>query len=649
MTDNKDVKDTTKTLFGEHQPIVYKIDENPSLDILNSSFDVLLSNNIAYPEMSLGFHHFLHRAKDKMEITENFANRKKVYLVTSLFEKSIDKKEKTEEGQTYISIDMGLKELIKNIKPDSPEILSRAFLKLWEMIVYFDLIPNSDNFTSAHLAEGPGSFIQATILFRDMLAKLKKIKTASNDKYYAVTLHSDNEHLLMEKEFINYYEKEKPKRLHILNTVNKKELKIQKGGQRYGETTNGDITNLHTINLFGGSLKGGDGYSEEADLITADGGFDWKKENLQEQEAYRLIFGQMLTALKTQKSGGHFVLKIFETYTKNTIKFLELLRLFYSEVYICKPFTSRISNSEKYIVCKKFNKKAFTIPIAKKLEEMVTVMNKNEQFNVIEIFSDFKLDKRVIELYKNINIELSLKQYVGINNIIQFIHLDNYNGNEYNKYLDKQIEASRFWINTFLDYGKFATIEQWIESYKHKFDKIKPTTQEVIVKQEQKELSRFFGSEKITKTKGKTIKKKVDKKATVSKLKKKSSSKTGQKGGGDDSDIEDVVDSDPTDRIVSNILSNSENNSVQSDLSSTDSNKEYMAKLKNEIDFNSDIEELNEPELEKDERQVMDIIEDKLYEVEEIRMSRNKSKTVTNKKITSKSKSRPKDKIKIKK
>ena len=349
MTTDKDTKDsqlTSKVLFGVYHPIVYKIDEEPSSEILNSSFDVLLSNNIAYPEMSLGFHHFLHKAKNKMEITDNFANRKKVYLVTSLFEKSIDKKEKTEEGEPYISIDMGLKKLIANIKPDSPEILSRAFLKLWEMIVYFDLIPNSDNFTSAHLAEGPGSFIQATILFRDMLAKLKKIKTSSNDKYYAVTLHSDNEHLLMEKEFINYYENENPKRLHILDTVNKKELKIQKGGRRYGTMTDGDITNLHTINLFGGSHKEGDGYSEEADLITADGGFDWKKENLQEQEAYRLIFGQMLTALKTQKSGGHFVLKIFETYTKNTIKILELLRLFYTEVYICNPFTSRISNSE---------------------------------------------------------------------------------------------------------------------------------------------------------------------------------------------------------------------------------------------------------------------------------------------------------------
>lgn len=620
MTTNKDTKTQDidiNSMFKLYHPIVYKIDVEPSTKILNSSFDVLLSNNIAYPQLSLGFFHFLHVTKNKMELTLNFANRKKVYLVTSLFELTSDKKEELDSGLPYISIDMGLKSLIKSFEPNSPGILSRAFLKLWEMIIYFDLIPNSESFVSAHLAEGPGSFIQATILFRDLLEKLKKIKTSKNDKYYAVTLHSDNEHLLMEKEFINYYNKEKPKRLHILETVNKKEIKTQKGGSRTGKITDGDITNLHTINLFGGSQRGGDGFSEEADLITADGGFDWKNENLQEQEAYRLIYGQILTALKTQKSGGHFVLKIFETYTENTIKLLELLRLFYTELYICKPFTSRISNSEKYIVCKKFNKKSFTQPIAKKMEEMVSVMNKNNQFNVVEMFSDFKLDKKVFDLYKNINIELSLKQYEGINKIIQFIKLDNHNGNEYNLYLNKQIEAARFWVNTFLNPNKFNQIEKWVNDYKQKFNIVKPTTEQVIIKQEQKELSRIFPIEQTKLSRGKNTKN-TSKTTKTTKTKKTK----GQKGGGE-SDIEVITEIDPTDEIVSELLS--------SDASSVDSNKEYMTKLKNEIDLNSDIEE---PKLTKNDRLIADVIEENIYEVDEkIRLSRSKKKTTTKKSI----------------
>jgi 23S rRNA U2552 (ribose-2'-O)-methylase RlmE/FtsJ len=621
----KDNKNNLKSLFENYQPHIYKIDVKQSTEILDSAFDVLLSNNIAYPEMCLGFHHYMHRAKDKMELTENFANRKKVYLVTSEFEKTIDKKEITEDGEPYISIDMGLKKLIEEIKPDTPEILSRAFLKLWEMIVYFDLIPNSDNFVSAHLAEGPGSFIQATILFRDMLAKFNKIKTSKNDKYYAVTLHSDNEHLLIEKEFINYYDKEKPKRLHILNTVNKKNIKEQKGGKRIGDSTDGDITNLHTINLFGGKQNAGGGYSEEADLVTADGGFDWKKENLQEQEAYRLIFGQMLAALKTQKSGGNFVLKIFETYTKNTIKILELLRLFYNEVYICKPFTSRISNSEKYIVCKKFDKKLFNSSIAKKMEEMISVMNINKDFNVVELFSNFKLSDKILNFYKNINVELSLKQYVGINNIIQFIHLDNYNGNEYNKYLDKQIKASIFWVNTFLTYSNFGLIEKWVDEYKHTFTKVKPITQDVVEKQEQKELSRIFNVSNVpdisdinqSRSSIKKLKSNFKSKSKTN-IKTKSKTNKKQKAGGIDSEIDNVDNNyDPTDKIAKDAIANvlvSDN----SDLSSVDSNKEYMTKLKNVIDFNSDVEELTD-----DKREVIDIIDDNIDYLEKPKIKRN--------------------------
>ena len=53
-----------------------------------------------------------------------------------------------------------------------PDILSRAFYKLWELFFMFDLIDlKSKDFVSAHLAEGPGSFIQATMFYRDKFAK----------------------------------------------------------------------------------------------------------------------------------------------------------------------------------------------------------------------------------------------------------------------------------------------------------------------------------------------------------------------------------------------------------------------------------------------------------------------------------------------
>ena len=480
-------------IFEEYVPIVYKLENNNKKRILDTSNDILFSNNIAYPELNLGFHHYIHQTKDVVGDKINlFENRKKVYLVTSLFEKNIDTKNNTEDN----SINKALKTFIQSSiikKNDYGNVLSRAFLKLWEMIILFDLIPEKENFVSSHLAEGPGSFIQATILYRDLQENLKKIKSSKNDKYYAISLHSDNKHLLIEKEFINYYGKEKPRRLHIFETVSKDEVK--RGG---GSLSDGDLTLLRTINMFAGGVSSDTkGFSEDSDLVTADGGFKWEKENLQEQEAYKLIFSQIVTALKLNKKGGNFVLKIFDTYTTITLKYLELLKSLYKEVYITKPFTSRISNSEKYVVCKNLINKLSVADI-KKLEEMITVINKNDNYNIIKIFTDYDIDDKSIQLYRKINIELYNKQYVGMTNILTFINLDNYNGVEYHNYLDKQIAASIYWNNTFLDPKNYNNI--------HKYLSIHNKEQKLEEKQEQEFESETKKSSK-KQSRTKTVKK----------------------------------------------------------------------------------------------------------------------------------------------
>lgn len=466
MTFNEEIFDS----FKKYNPLIFNLNKLKNSNINNfKNFDVIFSNNIAYPEFKLGFTYFIHQAKDKMEVLDSFANRKKIYLVTSLFEKNIDYKEFTDSGVKFTSIDIGITSFIKAINPNFPDLLNRAFLKLWEMIIMFDLIPDNDVFTSSHLAEGPGSFIQATILYRELQQKIKKIKSYSKDKYYGVTLYSDHDHLQMQQNFIKYFENEKNKRLYILETQNINKIKDLYGGGNdlsidKTSITNGDLTKINTIRIFGGG-KNKEAFAEPSDLITADGGFDWKKENLQEQEAYRLIFSEIVTALKIQKEGGNFVIKIFDTYTQITIKMIELLRTFYKDVYICKPYTSRISNSEKYVVCKNFLKSKINSTFINSLEDMIVKMNKNSTFNIIDIFSDFIIDDELIEEYKEINKELLIKQYVGINNISKFINLDNKNGSEYNEYNDKQIEASYFWNNLFLDSDNIDKINKIFSSF----------------------------------------------------------------------------------------------------------------------------------------------------------------------------------------
>ena len=94
---------------------------------------------------------------------------------------------------------------------------------------------------------------------------------------------------------------------------------------------------------------------EKFSFITADGGKDVQNKNFQEQEQYSLIFSEILLAITHQEKGGAFVLKLFDTLTTLTVKFIGILSSLYKRVYIHKPFMSRASNSEKYIVCEGFN------------------------------------------------------------------------------------------------------------------------------------------------------------------------------------------------------------------------------------------------------------------------------------------------------
>ena len=91
------------------------------------------------------------------------------------------------------------------------------------------------------------------------------------------------------------------------------------------------------------------------DLVTADGGFDFSKDfNGQEISITNLLWGQVCYALCLQKQGGNFVLKIFDVFYEHTVDILYILSSFYKEVNVCKLKTSRLGNSEKYVVCKHF-------------------------------------------------------------------------------------------------------------------------------------------------------------------------------------------------------------------------------------------------------------------------------------------------------
>lgn len=111
-------------------------------------------------------------------------------------------------------------------------------------------------------------------------------------------------------------------------------------------------------------------YRNKMELITADGGFDFSVDfNNQENMAAQLILCEVFYALALQKQGGTFILKIFDVFHKPTVDILYMLCYYYNNVSIMKPHTSRVANSEKYVICQGFKVEDST-PIIEQIVEL---------------------------------------------------------------------------------------------------------------------------------------------------------------------------------------------------------------------------------------------------------------------------------------
>jgi 23S rRNA U2552 (ribose-2'-O)-methylase RlmE/FtsJ len=417
-------------------PICVNVSTNDK-SIFNSKEEIVLNTNIDYPRCSLGFQHFIHAIKKDTEILKQFESKKKVYLVMNPFERYIDSYDKSigDLSKKYFNLGKG----------KTPDILSRGFYKLWELLFMFDLIDiTKENFVSAHLAEGPGSFIQATMFFRDMFCKKGSSK---NDKFYAITIHPEDTkgHVPeLEKNFIDFYAEEKPRRFFQHITYDKKQI----GGDLTKD--NGDLMNPNTLNNFYGGANST--VKEKVDFITADGGFEWVNENIQEQEYFKLLFSQIIFAVNMQKKGGSFVCKFFETFTTTSFKFVSILNSLYDKVFMVKPLTSRQSNSEKYAVCigfKFLESDTLLKNIIKTLNNMHNEIYENKELNIVDIFPYYNFSKEFLSKMILLNTEILNKQFKAIGEIITFINSQNYYGDVYQERRAEQIEGAEYWTQLF--------------------------------------------------------------------------------------------------------------------------------------------------------------------------------------------------------
>lgn len=274
--------------------------------------------------------------------------------------------------------------------------LSRSFFKMIEIINTFSFLCEKNTINCFHLAEGPGGFIEAFNYKRNN----------KGDKYYGMTLISDNINIPSWK-----------KSSHFIN--NNKNVIIE-----YGSTKTGDL--FIKENLIYCSKN----YANMMDYITADGGFDFSVDfNKQEELSMKLIIAQIFFAIIMQKEGGNFVLKIFDIFKFKTVEIIFLLSNLYDYVYIYKPYTSRVANSEKYVICKNYkNNNEF---IYKEIINNFDYLLNNID-NIYSLFN-ITLPKLFLKKIEEINAIYGQQQIENINTTLNFIReFINIKHNNYN-------------------------------------------------------------------------------------------------------------------------------------------------------------------------------------------------------------------------
>ena len=198
---------------------------------------------------------------------------------------------------------------------------NRAFYKLWEILkVYPQLITNCDLY-SLHLAEAPGSFVQALEkLYPD--AKMKAI--SKPPMTYAKVLESSKSTPQFNTSIVNTIKNCSFEYIDLLNSITFPKFIYE-------------------------NIK------DKFDFITADGGIDENTMyNNKEELHLDLILAEIKSIILLSKINGNAILKIFDVYSHKTISLLYFLSLYFTKVTIFKPYTSRPTNSEKYIICENF-------------------------------------------------------------------------------------------------------------------------------------------------------------------------------------------------------------------------------------------------------------------------------------------------------
>lgn len=206
--------------------------------------------------------------------------------------------------------------------------LSRSYFKMVEILSvceFFERLPKQQmKLRTAHVAEGPGGFIQAVA---DLTERYRK----SLQQATAMTLKPNDARVPGWRRATAFLHAHKEVKLH------------------YGADGTGDIYLAENQASFIVATRPG------VDLFTADGGFDFSiNYSIQEKQVFRLLCSSAAIGLQCLSENGTMVIKLFDIFSESTRILLVLLGRCFKEWMLYKPCLSRPCNSERYFVGRGF-------------------------------------------------------------------------------------------------------------------------------------------------------------------------------------------------------------------------------------------------------------------------------------------------------
>jgi 23S rRNA U2552 (ribose-2'-O)-methylase RlmE/FtsJ len=241
--------------------------------------------------------------------------------------------------------------------------LSRSYFKMVEILTisnFFERIPKGTNkLRSAHVAEGPGGFIEA---FLDR-ASFHRLQVS---KVFGMTLKPTNNHIPGWRRAYNFLQRHPEIKIH------------------YGLDGTGDLYLSQNQDSFIELMT-----TAKALLFTGDGGFDFSVDyENQEKSVFRLLIASVITGIQVLSPEGTLVLKLFDIFSAPTQLLLRCITYCFKDWILYKPSMSRPCNSERYLICRGFRRLNPTVLTVLKEMERQAEQNRYCQLDYFSFFTE---------------------------------------------------------------------------------------------------------------------------------------------------------------------------------------------------------------------------------------------------------------------